>query len=106
MNVTVSVMADSREALLTESGTVDGPLATRISGGAVTITCVDGATGEPGGAFGAVCVTSRGGPVGGATGVLGSTGDGTTVVPARRRRGGRRRRRGARAVLPAPEPPG
>ncbi len=48
----VSVIADSRDALFTESGTVDGPLAMRISGGAVMMTCVDGVTGVPGGAFG------------------------------------------------------
>ncbi|MGB8554959.1 MAG: hypothetical protein WCD73_16695, partial [Pseudolabrys sp.] len=37
LNVTVSVIVESRDALFTDSGTVDGPLATRISGGAVTM---------------------------------------------------------------------
>src|SRR4051794_18512337 len=77
LNVTVSVIVDSRDALLTESGTVDGPLATRISGGAVTITCVGAGPEIAPGEAGLTPAASRGGGPGafGAGGTFGSIGD-------------------------------
>src|SRR3954470_200321 len=60
--VTVKVITDSRDTLLIEIGTVYGPLATRNSGPAVTITwAVVAAAGVAvPGAAGGVVVTSRG----------------------------------------------
>src|SRR5215210_7919736 len=71
LNVMVSVMTDTRDALLIEMGTVYGPPATwKVVPGTVTITCA-GVAGVPPGPVGAAGTASGGGAVG--AGVPGAT---------------------------------
>ena len=86
LNVTVSVIVDSRDAFATASGTVYGPPAVRNSCGAVMVICAADAAGIAGGVAGGGAVGSRGGGVAGVRRRGVGAGGGSGADRRRRRR--------------------